>query len=162
MRHDGRISWWRRCCPGHEQAAAWVCPADCLWTVGFLALLGTQIVAAGRSETQLAGNLKQEAELEAAANGAVENIAFHVLALKDPRFQADGIVRELQIGQIPVLVPMQNESDRINLNTASGALLRALFLEVGSTPALAEPACRRDSRLAHIGASPRPEWRQGG
>ena len=41
-----------------------------LWTVAFLALLGTQIVAAGRSDTQLADNLKQEAVLEAAADGA--------------------------------------------------------------------------------------------
>jgi general secretion pathway protein K len=128
-----------------------------LWTVGFLALLGTQIVAAGRSASQLAGNLRQDAELEAAANGAVANAVFRVLALRDPQFQPDGVVRELQIGRIPVLVSIQDESDRINLNTASGALLRALLIDVGNPPALATrlAAAILDWRTA--GANPRPD-----
>jgi general secretion pathway protein K len=128
-----------------------------LWTVGFLALLGTQIVAAGRSATQLAGNLRQDAELEAAANGAIANVVFRMLALRDPQLQTDGVVREIQVGRIPVLVSIQNESDRINLNTASGALLRALLIDVGSPPAQATrlAAAILDWRTA--GASPRPE-----
>ena len=109
-----------------------------LWTVGFLALLGTQIVAAGRADTQLADNLKQEAVLEAAADGAIANVVFRTGAVKDPRFQADGVVRELRIGQTAVLVKVENESDRINLNTASGILLRALVIELGGAPSLAD------------------------
>ena len=109
-----------------------------LWTVGFLALLGTQIVAAGRSDTQLADNLKQEAILEAAADGAVANITFRMLGARDPVFQADGIVREVRIEQTLTLVQVEDESDRINLNTASGALLKALITELGGAPAQAE------------------------
>lgn len=109
-----------------------------LWTVGFLALLGTQIVAAGRSDTQLADNLKQEAVLEAAADGAIAHVVFLTGAAKDPRFRADGVVRELRLGQTVVLVRVENESDRINLNTASGILLRALMIELGSAPSLAD------------------------
>lgn len=108
-----------------------------LFTVGFLALLGTQIVAAGRSDTQLADNLKQQAVLEAAAEGAVANVTFSMLALKDPRFQADGVAREIRVGTTRVLVRVEYESDRINLNTASGVLLRALIIDVGGAPALA-------------------------
>ncbi len=109
-----------------------------LWTVGFLALLGTQLVAAGRSDAQLADNLKQDAVLQAAADGAVINVTFRIMALKDPALQPDGIVRSVQIGQTAVLVLVQNEADRINLNTASGILLQHLILDVGGTPAVAD------------------------
>ncbi|WP_428488491.1 general secretion pathway protein GspK [Rhodopila sp.] len=109
-----------------------------LWTVGFLALLGTQIVAAGRSDTQLADNLKQEAVLQAAADGAVAHVMFSMLAARDPQFQLDGVVREIRVGPTPVLVRVENEADRINLNTASTALLRALIIDVGSAPAVAD------------------------
>jgi general secretion pathway protein K len=118
-----------------------------LWTVGFLALLGSRIVAAGRSDTQLADNLKQEAVLRAAADGAVAHVVFQMVALKSPAFRPDGIERELRIGQTPgqtpgrapvrVLVRVENESDRINLNTAPEAMLRALLIETGSAPAVA-------------------------
>jgi general secretion pathway protein K len=110
-----------------------------LWTMGFLALLGTRIVLAGRSDTQLADNLKQEAVLEAAADGAVANVMFSLQAARDARIQSDGITREIRIGQTPVLVRVEKESDRINLNRASPALLRALITEVGGTPAVAGP-----------------------
>ena len=127
-----------------------------LWTVGFLALLGTQIVASGRSETQLAGNLKQEAELAAAADGAVAHVMFMILALKDSHFQPDGVVREVRIGQIPVLVEVRNESDRINLNTASGPLLRALVIDAGGAPALADRLAAAVLDWRTSGARPRP------
>jgi general secretion pathway protein K len=109
-----------------------------LMTLGFLALLGTQLVAAARSDTRLADNLKQEAVLEAAADGAVANVMFAIQAARDPQFQADGTPRTLRIGNTAVSVQIENETDRINLNTASAALLRALMVQVGAAPALAE------------------------
>lgn len=126
-----------------------------LWTVGFLGLLGTQIVAAGRSNMQLAGNLKQEAVLRAAADGAVANAVFLMLAARDKRFQADGAVREIRIGQTSVLVRIENESDRINLNTASGPLLRALIVQVGSAPASADRLAATILDWRTSGANPR-------
>jgi general secretion pathway protein K len=129
-----------------------------LLTVGFLALLGTQIVAAGRSDTQLADNLKQQAVLEAAAEGAIANVTFSMSAAKDRRFQADGVVRELRIGQTPVLVRVEDENDRINLNTASGALLRALIIDVGGAPGLAGRLAATILDWRTSGANPR----QGG
>jgi general secretion pathway protein K len=108
-----------------------------LWTVAFLALLGTQIVAAGRSDTQLADNLRQQAVLEAAAAGAIQDVTFHILGAKDPKFQTYGVTSELRIGETPVLVRLENEGDRVNLNTASMALLRSLVTEVGA-PGLAD------------------------
>ena len=127
-----------------------------LLAVGFLALLGTQIVAAGRSDTQLADNLKQQAVLEAAAEGAVANVTFAMLAVKDPGFQADGVVREIRVGQTLVLVRVADESDRINLNTASGALLRALIIDVGGAPGLASRLAAAILDWRTSGANPRP------
>jgi general secretion pathway protein K len=127
-----------------------------LWTLGFLALLGTQIVAAGRTDTQLADNLKQEAMLSAAADGAVANIVFQMLAAKDPRFQADGLVREVRIGATPVLVRVENENDRVNLNTASAVLLRALIIEVGASPAVAGSLAAAILDWRTSGTNPRP------
>jgi general secretion pathway protein K len=127
-----------------------------LWTMGFLALLGTQIVAAGRSDTQLADNLKQEAVLEAAADGVVAQSMFLLLAAKDNRLSADGVERLLRVGQIAVLVRVANENDRVNLNTASGVLLRSLILEVGGSASVADrlvPAIL-DWRTSGVAARP--------
>jgi len=126
-----------------------------LWTVGFLALLGTRIVAAGRSDTQLADNLKQQAVLEAAAEGAVANVTFRMLAQRDPRFRVDGIVREVRIGQTQVLVRVEDENDRINLNTASSPLLRALIVQAGGAPALANRLAAAILDWRTSGANPR-------
>jgi general secretion pathway protein K len=127
-----------------------------LFTVGFLALLGTQIVAAGRSDTQLADNLKQQAGLEAAAEGAIANVGFSMLAAGDSRFQADGVVREMRVGSTPVQVRVENESDRINLNTASGVLLRALIIDVGDAPGLARQLAAAILDWRTSGTNPRP------
>src|ERR1700760_2863785 len=89
-----------------------------LCTVAFLALIGTQIIAASRSDTQLADNLRQEAVLEAGASGAIQDAAFRILGAKDPKFQTFGVTHELQIGATTVLVRVDNEGDRVNLNTA--------------------------------------------
>ncbi|HEX3574473.1 MAG TPA: hypothetical protein VHU42_07725 [Rhodopila sp.] len=127
-----------------------------LWTVGFLALLGTQILAAGRSDTQLADNLKQEAVLEAAADGAVADAMFAIMARHDPGIQPNGSTRQVRIGQTPVLIRVGNESDRVNLNTASGALLQALITEVGGSPALANSISAAVLDWRTYGVDPRP------
>ncbi|PPQ35368.1 type II secretion system minor pseudopilin [Rhodopila globiformis] len=108
-----------------------------LLTVGFLALVGTRLVAASRSAVQLADNLKQEAVLQAAADGAVARAMFALQAAHDPAFRPDGVARMVRIGQTPVLLRISNEYDRVNLNTASVALLRALLIATGLEPARA-------------------------
>jgi general secretion pathway protein K len=139
-----------------------------LWTVGFLALLGTQLVAAGRSDTRLAENLKQEAVLRAAADGAVAHVMFAMQAAHDTEFRAGGAERSLRIGRTPVLVRIENENDRINLNTASLALLRALIIETGASPAQADGLAaaildwRTSGAKARPGGAKAPEYRAAG
>jgi general secretion pathway protein K len=65
------------------------------------------------------------------------------------------MIREVRIGRTLVLVQVEDESDRVNLNTASGALLRALIVEVGSPPG---PATRLAASILDwrtSGANPR-------
>lgn len=139
-----------------------------LWTVGFMALLGTRLVAAGRTDTQLAGNLKQEAMLAAAADGAVAHVMFALAAANDPAFRPGGLVRLVRIGGIPVEVRIDNESDRINLNSASLALLRALLIETAVPPAQADRLAaaildwRTSGANARPGGAKAPDYRAAG
>ena len=127
-----------------------------LLAMGFLALLGTQLLAEGRADTQLADNEKQAAELQAMADGAVAQVMFAIEAAHDPRFPIDGPPQVVRIGGITVLVRVQNEADRVNLNTASLELLRALIVDVGTPPMIADrlAAAILDWRTA--GSEPRP------
>ncbi|HTB42413.1 MAG TPA: hypothetical protein VK741_02215 [Acetobacteraceae bacterium] len=127
-----------------------------LLAMGFLALLGTQLVAEGRADTWLAGNEKQAAVLQEAADGAVAQVMFAIEAAHDPRFQIDGPPQVVRIGPTAVLVQVQNEADRVNLNTASLALLRSLIIDVGTPPMIADhlAAAILDWRTA--GSEPRP------
>jgi general secretion pathway protein K len=139
-----------------------------LWTVGFLALLGTRLIADSRSAAQLADNLKQEAVLQAAADGAVTRTMFAMLAAHDPEFRPDGVARMVRIGETPVLLRITDEADRINLNTASFALLQALLIAVGveRAPAAALAAAILDWRsagtVARRGGAKAPEYQAAG
>jgi general secretion pathway protein K len=103
-----------------------------LWTLGLLALLGTQLLATGRQDTQLARNLLDSATLEAAANGAVQQAVFGVLDGSDQHWSPDGSVRTVQLGHAVVTVRIEAEQDKVNPNIASARLLQALLVQVGA------------------------------
>ena len=50
-----------------------------LWTMVLLALLTAQITGAGRAEAQMAAALRNAAQLQAAADGAVYETIWHML-----------------------------------------------------------------------------------
>lgn len=102
-----------------------------LWSVVLLALLATGITARGRSDIQLAANLRGAAVAEAAADGAVQAAAFHLLDPAEP-WQADGQQRETQVPGAIVSIRIEDEAGKINPNTASLELLRALLQAVGA------------------------------
>ena len=108
-----------------------------LWTLALLALLGTQLVVTSRQDTQLARNMLDGTVLEAAANGAVQQAIFGVLDGSDRHWSADGGVQTVQIGRAIVTVRVEDESDKVNPNTASPKLLEALLLQVGADPGAA-------------------------
>src|SRR5262245_1680385 len=104
-----------------------------LWTLVLLTLLGAQIVARGRGEARLAGNLRSAAIAEAAANGAVEEAIFHLLDGSSRRWLADGTAHLIRFPAAVVEVRIADEAGKINPNLASKALLQALLLRVGAS-----------------------------
>jgi general secretion pathway protein K len=108
-----------------------------LWTLVLLTLLGTQIVARGHGEAQLAGNLRSAAVAEAAADGAVEEAIFHLLDGSSRRWAADSAMHLVRFPGATVEVRIEDEAGKINPNVASPALLRALLVRVGAASASA-------------------------
>ena len=120
-----------------------------LWTLGLLALLGTQLLATSRQDAQIARNLRDTATLEAAANGAMQQAIFRVLDRSSGHWNADGMIHMLQVGRVRVTVQLEDEADKINPNIALPALLQALLLQVGADPG-----------TAAVVAASIVEWRQ--
>ena len=102
-----------------------------LWAVVLLALLATQLTAAGHTELQLAANLRGAAQAEAAADGAVQDAVFHLLDPSDP-WPADGAERVVRVPGGRAALRIEDEAGKINPNTASPELLRALLRRAGA------------------------------
>jgi general secretion pathway protein K len=103
-----------------------------LWSIVLLALLATQITAAGRSELQLAANLREAASAEAAADGGVFMAVFHVLDTPAARWDADGSIHETSQGRFRLQVRIEDENGKINPNSAPQDLLAALLSAEGA------------------------------
>jgi general secretion pathway protein K len=109
-----------------------------LWSIVLLALLATQITAAGRSELQLAANLREAASAEAAADGGVFMAVFHVLDGPAARWDADDSPHETRQGRFRLRVRIEDENGKINPNTAPQDLLAALLSAEGADPATSQ------------------------
>ena len=109
-----------------------------LFALAMLALLGSTVLATARQDAQLARNLREAAVLRAAAHGAVQQAIFRVLDQSAQHWAADDIPRTIRIGASSVIVRVADENDKVNPNTASLPLLRALLAQVGADPATAE------------------------
>jgi general secretion pathway protein K len=105
-----------------------------LWSMALLALIGTQVTAAGHGETRLATNLRASAVAEAAADGAVFEAVYHLLDGSNAHWVADGLPRRVQLPQAVVDVTLIDEGRKMTLNNSSLPLLRALLRAVGADP----------------------------
>jgi general secretion pathway protein K len=97
-----------------------------LWAMVLLALILTQLLSAGRSEAQLAGNLRNAAVAEAVADGGVADAVFHLLGSGAQAWPARG-THALRIGRGAVEVTVESLSGKVNPNTAGLPLLRAMI-----------------------------------
>ena len=105
-----------------------------LGAMALLALLGTRVMSAGRTEILIAGNLRDAAEAEAAADGAVHLAIFNLLERPPRRWVADGLPRRLSVPGAVVDVRIDDPRGRLNPNSAPPALMAALIREVGGDP----------------------------
>jgi len=109
-----------------------------LFALAMLALLGSTVLATARQDVQIARNLREAAVLRAAAHGAVQQAIFRVLDQSTQHWAADDIARTIRIGDSLVIVRVASENDKVNPNTASLPLLRALLAQVGADPTTAQ------------------------
>ncbi|HET6195891.1 MAG TPA: type II secretion system protein GspK, partial [Acetobacteraceae bacterium] len=108
-----------------------------LWTLALLALLGAQVLGTARQDARRARNLLDAAQVEAAADGAIERAIYRLLDRTSRHWSPDGTTRTLRTGQVSIAVRIDDEADKINPNLASVPLLQALLLQVGADQATA-------------------------
>ncbi len=106
-----------------------------LWALGLLALLVTGLTGSGRTQIALAEAARAAAVAEAAADGAVQRAIYQA---RDGTWPADGQPRRVVIGRATVEVMVEDQSERINPNYSSPALLASLLTASGlpTEPAL--------------------------
>lgn len=110
-----------------------------LWSLALLALLGTAIVAVGRSETRIATNTRDSAVASAAAEGAIEQTVFMIL---QGAWAPDGAPHALRIGRATVVVQADSEAAKINPNMTTTSMLQALMVALGADPQQAASLAR--------------------
>jgi general secretion pathway protein K len=100
-----------------------------LWSVGLLALLGTELTSTARGQLRLAAADRDHVQAEAAADGAIRQAVFVLLGgghLGSPRQPV-----RIRIGNEVVDVTTEDESTKLNPNAVPPETLRALLVAVG-------------------------------
>ena len=124
-----------------------------LWTMGLLALLVAQFTATGRTEVQMAANLRANAVTEAAADGAVYEA---ILRLLQGTWAPDGRVRAIRVGTADVEVRIKDQAWKVNPNDAKLPALQALLGHLGVEAAKGTALARAIVDWHSDGAAPRP------
>ena len=103
-----------------------------LWTMVLLALLASQVTGAGRAETKLAAALREGAQLQAAADAAINETIWHMLDGGGDYWAPGAMVRVLDEAAGRVTVTVTDERGKLDVNQAPPALLQALFAVLGA------------------------------
>lgn len=96
-----------------------------------LALIGTQLAAAGRTEALIARNLLNRAIAEQAADGAVRAAIFALAGPPDPSWPTDGQMLRRIVAGIPVTLKIDSKDGRLDPNRATPAELASVLTKAG-------------------------------
>lgn len=104
-----------------------------LWVITLLSVIAGNFAFSMRGEAKIARNLVSTAQAQALADAGVQKAWFELS--KPPtdlqRWQANGVAHQFTMGDAVLTVTLQDETGKIDLNTASDALLQGLFKSVG-------------------------------
>jgi general secretion pathway protein K len=100
-----------------------------LWSLGLLALLGTELTSTSRAQLRLATAARDHAQTEAAADGAIRQAVFILLGGKQPGSSRQPL--RVRIGPAIVDISTEDESTKVNPNAVPAETLRALLVAVG-------------------------------
>jgi general secretion pathway protein K len=127
----------RRGTDGNDAPQAGYALLIVLWTMVLLALLAGQVTGAGRAESRMAAALRQSAQLEAAADGAVYETIWHMLDGGGDRWQPGDGGYDLHEATGLVHVDVFDQRGKMDVNQVPPALLIALFSVLGADNATA-------------------------
>lgn len=104
-----------------------------LWVITLLAVIAGNFAFSMRGEAHIARNLLSTAQAQAQADAGVQRAWFELM--KPPtdlqRWQSNGLAHDLVLDDAELRVTISDESGKIDLNFASDALLKGLFVSVG-------------------------------
>lgn len=104
-----------------------------LWVITLLAVIAGNFAFSMRGEAQITRNLLGTVQAQAGADAGVQLAWFELLkpAAEPQRWQGNAVVHEFTLDGAAVRVSILDESGKIDLNTASDALLQGLFKSAG-------------------------------
>ncbi|APV49627.1 hypothetical protein BWI17_08025 [Betaproteobacteria bacterium GR16-43] len=106
-----------------------------IWLAALLTVVAGNFAFSARNDSLIVYNSISIARAQAAADAGVVRAVFEVYRLDNPpdQWRRDGTAHDWSFDGIPVRIELRDESAKIDVNTASDALLRGLFVSVGLT-----------------------------
>lgn len=110
-----------------------------LWVLVLMTIMAGSFSLTLRRESELVSGVQGSARARALAEGGV-HYAMLMLAERDParRWKSDGTPYTVELGPARLFIRIEDESGKLDLNTASEAALRELFLQALGDPELAQ------------------------
>lgn len=103
-----------------------------LWLTIMMTVIASGFAFSMRNEVLAARNEMSYAQARAAADGAVERMAFELSRPRLPAsWSADGVPHQWRDGDVDIVAAAVDESARIDINTAPDTLLKGLIEHVG-------------------------------
>jgi general secretion pathway protein K len=103
-----------------------------LWALSVLSLIAAAMMSSGILSYRMERNDWQRLQAQALAEFAINRA---ILGLTDERvekrWRVDGVAQDFSLGDARLRVRVQDETGKIDLNTADGDLLKRLFLSTG-------------------------------
>jgi len=140
-----------------------------IWGVGLVSIVAVSLLSTSHVSYRLARHAVEAARADALAEAGLNRA---ILALLEPQFdrrpRTDGVAQRLTFESSSLLVSIQDELGRIDLNQADGSLLVNLFQSVGldfqSASSLADKILdwRDSASLKRLNGAKEPEYRAAG
>jgi general secretion pathway protein K len=104
-----------------------------MWVAVLLTVIASSFIVERRTEMLVVRNSVSMARAEAVADAGVQRAVFEMYRTDNAPegWKRDGTVYDWSFDNVPVKVEIRDESAKIDINTASDALLRGLFLSQG-------------------------------
>ena len=104
-----------------------------MWAAVLLTVIASTFIIERRTDALVVGNSAAAARAEAAAEAGVHRAMYEMYRndTSADRWRADGTPRTWAFEGIPVYIELRDESAKIDINTASEALLRGLLVSSG-------------------------------